>query len=216
MKTMERDYLNDPKEQFRTDALTRQGDDKMRDSDMAGINGISDPGLPGWDNADEDEETLKDDDISGRDLDTDGGDEWDEANVSEKDLDEDDLEDNDEVNYELHQVKNDQFGSLGRSITNEAEPDPDEMPEEHQDDNSELDYPDDDDLEQGEDDEVEYDEPNEVTPPSPEGEPNTSHSTLGDIDPSFTDDKTGRTSGRLLDHEPGAGINPPEHGAYNL
>jgi hypothetical protein len=165
---------------------------------------------------DEDDQNLRDDDRNGRDLDTDNGDEWDEANVSETDLDEDDLEDNDEANFELHQVKNDQFGSLDRSIKNEAEPDPNEIPEEGESGNEELDYPDNDNMEQAKDDEVNYKEPNEVSQPNTTEAPEKKAATLGDLDSTFTDDSHGRTTGRTIDHEPGAGSTPPEHGAYNL
>jgi hypothetical protein len=217
MKTMERRPLNDPEVQLRNDALRHQRDEDLRDDDRITDSHVSDSRLPGWNNADEDEVTLKDDDIHGRDLDTDNGDEWDAGNVSETDLDEDDLEDNDEANFELHQVKNDKFGSLGRSITNEAaEPDPDEIPEEHEaDDDQELDYPDDDDLEKPENDEVDYKEPKEVTPPSPGNKQDSKKATLGDVDESFTDQSHGRTSGRMIDHEPGSGTTG-DHGAYNL
>ncbi len=49
-----------------------------------------------------------------------------------------------------------------------------------------------------------------------EGKPVEKDATLGDVDSTFTDNSHGRTSGRLADHEPGSGITPPEHGAYNL
>jgi len=60
---------------------------------------------------------------------------------------------------------------------NEAGPNPDEIPEEHEADNKESTIRDDDRMEQGKDDEVNYKEPKEITPPSPEGEPDTTNAT---------------------------------------
>ncbi len=63
----------------------------------------------------EEEANLSDDDLHGRDLDVDNADEWDEADM-EDELDERDLEDDDQLNAELHQIKNDQFGSIATEI----------------------------------------------------------------------------------------------------
>jgi len=202
MITTNQEFWNDQNDQF------GHSDTQVADSRL-------DEGKYNLD-TDEDDQNLSDDDENGRDLDIDGGDEWDEGNVSEKDLDEDDLEDNDEANFELHQVKHDQFGSLDRSITNEAEPDPNETPEEQESGNEELDYPDDDNVEQAKDDEVNYNEPNEVSQPNTSTEAPDKAATVGDLDSTFTDDNHGRSTGRTIDHEPGAGSTPPEHGAYNL
>ena len=161
---------------------------------------------------DEDDQNLGDDDRKGRDLDTDGADEWDADGMSESDLDEDDLADNDEANADIHGVKNDKFGSLASSIQNNV--DPDETPEE-QVDGEEVDYPDDDDLEEGSDDEVNYQEKTEVTQPNvEEGEQKVA--ALNKLDPTFVDDTHERQNKRMVDHEPGAGSTTGEHGAYNL
>jgi hypothetical protein len=203
MTTMDKEFWNDRDDSF------ENSNSQVADSRLA-------PGEYNLD-TDEDDQNLSDDDRKGRDLDVDGRDEWDAGNVSGKDLDEDDLEDNDEANAELHQVKNDQFGSLGRSVTNEAAPDPDEIPEEHELGNEEVDFPDGDDtLEQGERNEVNYKEPTEVNPPEPREAPERKAATLGDLDSTFTDDNHSRSTGRTIDHEPGGGSTPPEHGAYNL
>lgn len=176
---------------------------------------VQDTRLPNGDynlDDDEDDQNLSDDDVNGRDLDTDNGDEWDEDDVSETDLDEDDLADNDEANADLHSVKNDKFGSLASPVQNG--PDPDEIPEEHEADESELDYPDDDTLEEGSNNEVNYNEPTEVTQPAPE--PDTAAATIDNLDPTFVDDSHERQSKRIVDHEPGAGSTTGDHGAYNL
>lgn len=208
MKTMEKKPLNDPMEQLRKDALRHQRDDDLRDDDM-----ISDKPLPGWDNADD--ETLKDDDIHGRDLDTDNGDEWDREKM-DSELDRRDLQDDDEANFDVHGVKNDKFGSLGASIKNEANPDPNEIPEEGEANREDIDYPDDDRMEQAKDDEVTYHEPKGVEPPNTKEAPEKKVATLDSLDPTFTDDTHERQTKRMVDHEPGSGSKTGEHGAYNL
>ncbi|RKR85531.1 hypothetical protein BDD43_5802 [Mucilaginibacter gracilis] len=216
MTTINQESWNDQNDQLRNDALRHERDEDMRDDDMTVDSRISDSRLPKHEynlDDDEDDQNLSDDSIKGRDLDTDGGDEWDEGNVSTTDLDEEDLEDNDEAMAELHEVKNDKFGSLASSVQNG--PDPDEIPEEHQADENELDYPDDDELEKGTDNEVNYTEGTEVEAPD-ETEAPEKAATLGDVDSTFTDQSHGRTSGRLIDHEPGSGSSGGEHGAYNL
>ncbi|EHQ26066.1 hypothetical protein [Mucilaginibacter paludis] len=160
---------------------------------------------------DEDDQNLSDDDVNGRDLDTDNSDEWDEGDANDPDLEEDDLADNDQAAADLHQVKNDQFGSLASSVQNG--PDPNEIPEEGESGNGELDYPDDGGMEQANDDEVEYEENNEVEQPSETEAPDTKAATLGNLDSTFTDQSHGRTTGRMIDHEPGSnGVDGP----YNL
>jgi hypothetical protein len=188
MKTMEKKPLNDPMEQLRKDALRHQRDDDLRDDDM-----ISDKPLPGWDNADE----------------------WDREKM-DSELDRRDLEDDDEANFDVHGVKNDKFGSLGASIKNEADPDPNEIPEEGEANREDIDYPDDDRMEQAKDDEVTYHEPKGVEPPNTKEAPEKKVATLDSLDPTFTDDTHERQTKRMVDHEPGAGSKTGEHGAYNL
>jgi hypothetical protein len=178
MTTPNKKSSNDPADQLRNDALRHQRDDDLRDDDVITNKNIADSKLP----KSKGKETLN------------------------NDLDKMDLIDDDEANFDVHQVKNDQFGSLEKSIKNKNDhsPDPDEIPEEHQSGDGELDYPDEDRMEKGSDDEVTYHEPKEVTPPAPsEGKPHARHATLNNLDKSFTDQTHGRTSGRMIDHEPG-------------
>lgn len=188
---------NDEDEQLRNDALRKQRDQALQDDDVIRSDRMTDYRLPKPDEdeeSDEDDETFFDDDLNGRDLDSDNQDEWDEANVSNEDLDEDDLMDTDEANFELHQIKNDKFGSLSSSISEDDNPDPDEIPEEQ-----EKDKP-----EQGEADEV-ADEKEDEIKPSTENEVSESKPvTLNNLDPTFTNIKHGRKTGRMIDHEPGA------------
>lgn len=215
MKKIEDDILNDHSGHLSNDIKRRHSDEDLFDDNITDKPRIGDRKMPGWDNADEDGVTLKDDDIHGRDLDTDNGDEWD-AEKMDGELDRRDLEDNDEANFDVHGVKNDQFGSLNRSIKNEAEPDPNEIPEEGEANREDIDYPDDDRMEQAKDDEVSYHEPRGVEPPAPTEEPEKKAVTLDNLDSTFTDDKHERQTKRMVDHEPGAGSTTGEHGAYNL
>jgi hypothetical protein len=76
----------------------------------------SDRTVDATDAGDEDQDQDSTDiDLQGDDLDIENADEWDEADM-EDDLDERDLEDDDQLNAELHQVKNDQFGSIATEI----------------------------------------------------------------------------------------------------
>ena len=133
MEAIDKASWNDGDEQL-GNALRKQRDQGLQDDDVASSDRMTDSRLPkpdGDEDEDEDDGTF-DDDINGRDLDTDNMDEWDEGNVSNEDLDEDDLMDTDEANFELHQVKNDKFGSLASSISEDDNPDADDMPEEYE------------------------------------------------------------------------------------
>jgi hypothetical protein len=211
MTTINQESWNDRDSQFGNNETSRQTNENLNnDGPLSSDRAADSNPLKGeYDAGDEDDETLNDDDINGRDLDTDNGDEWDEANLSDDDLEDDDLDDDDEANFDAHQVKNDKFGSLASSAQNGGDPEPDEIPEEHESDN-ELDYPDDDKLEQGTDDEVSYKENTEVESPNQTEAPDEKHSTLGNLDSTFTDQSHGRSSGRMIDHEPGShGVDGP-------
>ena len=177
--------------QFREDELRYKQDKEIRNNDI-----------------DEDDQNLSDDDITGRDLDVDGADEWDEDNVEETDLDRDDLRDDDELNYDKHQVRNDQFGSLASAITNEDNtPDPNEIPEENGPGKEELEQPEKHEFERGSmpDKEFDYKEQNEVEQPdTPEAPPEHERDvTLTDLDPTFIGIDHNRKTGRMIGHEPG-------------
>ncbi len=201
METIDQTSWSDKDEQLRNDQFGME-----REEGMTGSDRMTDARLPASENkaADEDDETLADDDINGRDLDIENGDEWDEDNVSDKDLDEDDLMDTDQANFEVHQIKEDHFGSLATSITDNVNPDPkpDEIPEEHEDGNN-VDYPDADRMEQGADKEVIYKEEKEVEQPRENEAPEPRPATLNNLDASFTGNNYGRATGRIIDHEPG-------------
>lgn len=197
-------------DQLNSDVLRRHRDEDMRDDDVISSDRVSDSKLPG--SVDEDDATLGDDDTKGRELDVENRDEWDAANM-ENELDERDLEDDDEANRDAHRIKNDQFGSLASSIKNENTPDPDEIPEEHEVGNTEVTPPNEGGVEHGENNEADYKHEKEVTPPNPSEEPAKHAATLDNLDPTNIGIEHTRTTGRMVDHEPGVA---GDHLAPNL
>ncbi|WP_448700032.1 hypothetical protein ACFGVR_22990 [Mucilaginibacter sp. AW1-3] len=184
--------------QLNNDVLRRHRDEDIRDDDAITSDRVADSKLPGS-NADEDDANLRDNDITGRDLDVENRDEWDAGNVGD-DLDRADLDDDDEINADKHRVKKDQFGSLAQTIKNEGSPDPDEMPEEHEIGNGEVEQPNQGGVEHGENNEADYEHTKEVTPPQPE---HHRDATLTDLDPTNVGVEHTRTTERMVDHEPG-------------
>jgi hypothetical protein len=79
----------------------------------------------------------------------------------------------------------------------------DEMPEEHQVGNEEVNYQKQGELEKGSDNEVTFRPGKEVKQPNPEHEPHERKATLNTLDPSFVGIDHGRSTGRMIDHEPG-------------
>jgi len=189
-------------DQLKQDVLRRHRDEDLRDDDAISSDRVPDSKLPQTD-ADDDDANLSNDDLRGRDLDIENKDEWDAGDFGD-DLDRTDLDDDDEVNADIHRVKNDKFGSLGASIKNENTPDPDEIPEEHEVGNEEVDQPDEGGVEHGENNEADFPHEKEVTPPNPEGEPHERAATLNTLDPSFVGVDHSRKTERMVDHEPGA------------
>lgn len=203
-------------DELNKEVLRRHRDEDIRDDDAITSDRVADSKLPTND-ADDDDANLQDNDLTGRDLDTDNTDEWDEADVETDDdddeLDDTDLDDDDQANADVHSVKNDKFGSLASAIDTGGTPDPDEIPEEHETGNPEVERPNKDGLEHGSDNEANYPHEKEVTQPNPEQEPHTRDVTLTELDPTFIGIEHDRTTGRMIDHEPGV---EGDHLAPNL
>ncbi|OCX51508.1 hypothetical protein BEL04_15905 [Mucilaginibacter sp. PPCGB 2223] len=184
-------------DQLNNDVLRRHRDEDIRDDDAITSDRVSDSKLPAPD-PDDDDAGLKDNDVTGRDLDVENRDEWDAANVSDE-LNDSDLDDDDQLNADPHSVKNAKFGSLVSGVNPDQNPNPAEVPAENQP-NREVTQPRKDNMEKGKNNESDFKHTKEVTPPQPEHERKT---TLDNLDPSNVGIDHTRKTERMVDHEPG-------------
>ncbi len=144
-----------------------------------------------------------DDDLDDADLDNDDLDDFDDDDLdTEDDLDEDDLDDDDldEDDDGYDRVGGKTTDDLSSGITSSYDNEPNETPEQEQADTETQGYGSKTEVEQQDrGDEASFSEQNDVTPPAPHEFPDTGSHTETD----FTSRPTGRTTGRMVGHEPG-------------
>jgi hypothetical protein len=150
---------------------------------------------------DEDEDDLEDDDLDEDDLDYDDED-FDDDDLDAEDLDDDDDLDADDDGYE--RVSGTPTADLSSGVANSYDSDGDddenEIPEQQEADTEEQGYESGTEVEQQDrGDEGSFSEQTDVTPPTPHEFPSTGTHTETD----FTSRSQGRTTGRMVGHEPG-------------
>jgi hypothetical protein len=148
---------------------------------------------------DDDDLDLDDDDLDadldetdplGDDIDTD----------DDLDLDDDDLEDDDDDLDDANRITGNGVG--GRDFTastDDTDPDPSERPEQQESDNEQLGYPSEQEFQQQDNgNDASFSEQTDVTPPRTHEFPDT-----GSPSTDFSTRDHGRTTGRMIGHEPG-------------
>ncbi|MBS7563567.1 hypothetical protein KHS38_04035 [Mucilaginibacter sp. Bleaf8] len=146
---------------------------------------------------DDEEDLEEDDDLDLEDDDLDADD--DIVPDYDEDLDEDDLDDEDDENYDRITGEADTDPSTGIPESYDNDDEPNEIPEQGEADNEDLRYPNEDEVPPaGRDDEGNFSEQIDVTPPTPHEMPS-----VGRAETDFTSRPHGRTTGRMLGHEPG-------------
>jgi len=173
-----------------------QQDDDLRNDDELDSARLSRAESPDPDDEDDlDEDDLDDDDLDldDEDLDADVVPEDDD----DLDLDNDDLEDDEDEDYNriTGQADTDLSSGVLNSYDNE---DPDEIPEQEEADSEELGYPQEEEVQQNSGDDASYSEQTDVTPPRENEMPSVGRTETG-----FANRDQGRTTGRMVGHEPG-------------
>jgi hypothetical protein len=161
------------------DEKRRQLDEDYRNDDELDRERLSRAESPDPDDDLDEDDDLDDDDLDLDDTDDDVLPDYDE-DLDDDDLDDEDLDDDDDT--------------IVGSATDEE---PDELPEQGESDNESLNYPHEQELNQQQGDDASYSEQVEVTPPQEHNTPLTGGSV------SFESRPQGRTTGRMIDHEPG-------------
>jgi len=155
---------------------------------------------------DDDEDLDDDDDLDLDDDDLDEDDDLDNDVVPgyDEDLDEDDEDLEDEEDEDYNRINGQASRDLSSGVIasyDEADDtdEPSETPEHEESDNEDLGYPSEQEVERpDQDSDGSYSEQIDVTPPNPQEFPS-----VGNAKTDFTSRPQGRTTGRMLGHEPG-------------
>ncbi|WP_158826406.1 hypothetical protein [Mucilaginibacter lacusdianchii] len=145
------------------------------------------------DDLDNDDLDLDDDDLDDDDLDADD----DIVPDYDEDLDDEDLDEDEDEDY--NRITGEAETSSTGIPESYDDDEPNEIPEQGEADNEDLRYPSEDEVPPSrQDDEGSFSEQTDVTPPRPQEFPS-----VGRAETDFTSRDQGRTTGRMIGHEPG-------------